>query len=182
MSEDWHRLANPDEIPSPALLIYPDRVVENIRRMIAMAGTVDRLRLTSRHTNFGRSSNSNQGRHHPVQVRHHRRGGDARTGRRPRCAVANQLVGPNARRLAKLAGWFAKSASPPSPTTPRRLASCQRGTGGRHQAAGFARPRRRHGAHRHPAWPGGCHALPLIDQLPGVEPRATPVRRAPARK
>ena len=44
MSEDWHRLANPDEIPSPALLIYPDRVEENIRRMIAMAGTADRLR------------------------------------------------------------------------------------------------------------------------------------------
>ena len=44
MSEDWHRLANPDETPSPALLIYPDRVVENIRRMIAMAGTADRLR------------------------------------------------------------------------------------------------------------------------------------------
>ena len=43
MSEDWHRLANPDEIPSPALLIYPDRVVENIRRMIAMADCVPYL-------------------------------------------------------------------------------------------------------------------------------------------
>ena len=44
MSDDWHTLANPDEIPSPALLIYPDRVEANIRRMIAMAGTADRLR------------------------------------------------------------------------------------------------------------------------------------------
>ena len=44
MSDDWHTLANPDEIPSPELLIYPDRVEENIRRMIAMAGSADRLR------------------------------------------------------------------------------------------------------------------------------------------
>jgi D-serine deaminase-like pyridoxal phosphate-dependent protein len=40
----WYSVANVSEIPSPSLLIYPDRVEENIRRMIHMAGGVDRLR------------------------------------------------------------------------------------------------------------------------------------------
>ncbi|HEY2953032.1 MAG TPA: D-TA family PLP-dependent enzyme, partial [Verrucomicrobiae bacterium] len=40
----WFAVANADEIPSPALLVYPDRVEENIRRMITMAGGVERLR------------------------------------------------------------------------------------------------------------------------------------------
>lgn len=41
---DWFRLTNEEEVPSPALLIFPDRVEENIRRMIALAGGVERLR------------------------------------------------------------------------------------------------------------------------------------------
>src|SRR5277367_1688665 len=41
---DWMRIANEDEVPSPALLIYPDRVTENLKRMAATAGGVDRLR------------------------------------------------------------------------------------------------------------------------------------------
>ena len=44
MADDWHTLASPDEIPSPALLVYPDRVAENIRRMIAALGQAERLR------------------------------------------------------------------------------------------------------------------------------------------
>ena len=40
----WYTLANVDEIDSPALLVYPDRVRENVRRMIAYAGGVERLR------------------------------------------------------------------------------------------------------------------------------------------
>ena len=44
MSHDWHTLTTPDEIPSPALLLYPERIEENIRRMIATTGSVDRLR------------------------------------------------------------------------------------------------------------------------------------------
>ena len=107
MSEDWHRLANPDETPSPALLIYPDRVEENIRRMIAMAGTADRLRPHVKTHKLGEI----------VQLQ-------LKAGiTRFKCAtiveaemlaqagardvlLANQLVGPNAGRLAKLAGWF----------------------------------------------------------------------------
>ena len=39
----WYGVENVGEIASPALLIYPDRVQENIRRMIAIAGGADRL-------------------------------------------------------------------------------------------------------------------------------------------
>lgn len=44
MTPDWFRISNVDEVPSPALLVYPDRVEENIRRMIAAAGSPARLR------------------------------------------------------------------------------------------------------------------------------------------
>lgn len=40
----WHEIENAAEIPSPALLIYPDRIAENLRRMIAIAGGPERLR------------------------------------------------------------------------------------------------------------------------------------------
>lgn len=36
MSHRWHEVKNVREIPSPSLLIYAERVEENIRRMIAM--------------------------------------------------------------------------------------------------------------------------------------------------
>jgi D-serine deaminase-like pyridoxal phosphate-dependent protein len=40
----WYEIANADDTPSPALLFYPERIVENIRRMIAIAGGTERLR------------------------------------------------------------------------------------------------------------------------------------------
>jgi len=40
----WYQIANVEEVDSPALLVYPDRAEENIRRMIAMVGDVNRLR------------------------------------------------------------------------------------------------------------------------------------------
>ncbi|HEY6167563.1 MAG TPA: alanine racemase, partial [Verrucomicrobiae bacterium] len=44
MSADWYRLANEADVVSPSLLFYPDRIRENIRRMITMAGGAARLR------------------------------------------------------------------------------------------------------------------------------------------
>jgi D-serine deaminase-like pyridoxal phosphate-dependent protein len=41
---DWYSVENVDLIPSPSLLVYPDRIQANLQRMIAMAGGVDRLR------------------------------------------------------------------------------------------------------------------------------------------
>jgi D-serine deaminase-like pyridoxal phosphate-dependent protein len=43
-SERWYEIANVSEIPSPALAFYPERIEENIRRMIAVAGDAGRLR------------------------------------------------------------------------------------------------------------------------------------------
>jgi len=43
-SKDWFLVQNLDEVESPALLVYPERVDENIRRMVALAGNPAKLR------------------------------------------------------------------------------------------------------------------------------------------
>jgi D-serine deaminase-like pyridoxal phosphate-dependent protein len=40
----WYKVSNVNEIPTPALLVYPERIEENSRRMIVLAGGADRLR------------------------------------------------------------------------------------------------------------------------------------------
>ena len=40
---DWHSIANVAELPTPALAVYPQRIRENIRRMIAIAGGPEKL-------------------------------------------------------------------------------------------------------------------------------------------
>lgn len=40
----WYEIENVGEIPSPALVFYPDRIEENIRRMVRIAGGAARLR------------------------------------------------------------------------------------------------------------------------------------------
>lgn len=44
MAEDWYRIANEGEIPSPALLVYPDRIFRNLERMVEIIGDKERLR------------------------------------------------------------------------------------------------------------------------------------------
>jgi D-serine deaminase-like pyridoxal phosphate-dependent protein len=44
MPKSWYTVGNIADVPSPALLVYPDRVEENIRRMVQIAGGVERLR------------------------------------------------------------------------------------------------------------------------------------------
>ena len=39
----WHRVANVDDVPSPSLLVYPDRIEDNIRKMLSIAGEPSRL-------------------------------------------------------------------------------------------------------------------------------------------
>lgn len=41
---DWFAISNADSVYSPTLLIYPDRIIRNLKRMIAQAGGVERLR------------------------------------------------------------------------------------------------------------------------------------------
>ncbi len=43
-SMDWYRVENEGEIPSPALLVYPERIIRNLQKMIEISGDVDRLR------------------------------------------------------------------------------------------------------------------------------------------
>lgn len=40
----WYVVRNSAEVPSPALLLYPDRIEENLRRMLRVAGGAERLR------------------------------------------------------------------------------------------------------------------------------------------
>lgn len=40
---NWCRIANAGEVASPALLVFPDRIETNIRRMLAIAGGPERL-------------------------------------------------------------------------------------------------------------------------------------------
>lgn len=40
----WYTLNNPEEVISPSLLVFPDRIQKNIRLMIDMSGDVKRLR------------------------------------------------------------------------------------------------------------------------------------------
>ena len=42
--ETWYKTENENSVFTPAVLLYPDRIEENIRRMIAVAGHPDRLR------------------------------------------------------------------------------------------------------------------------------------------
>lgn len=44
LAKIWWPVRNVHEVPSPSLLVYPERVAENVRRMIRMAGGVERLR------------------------------------------------------------------------------------------------------------------------------------------
>ncbi len=41
---EWYRIANEEEVFSPSLLVYPERIESNIRKMIQMAGNLSRLR------------------------------------------------------------------------------------------------------------------------------------------
>jgi D-threonine aldolase len=40
----WYLIENVDDVPSPALLLYRERIDENVRQLIAIAGDVARLR------------------------------------------------------------------------------------------------------------------------------------------
>jgi D-serine deaminase-like pyridoxal phosphate-dependent protein len=42
--EQWYKIENENEVFSPSLLVYQDRIENNIRKMTAMAGDVTRLR------------------------------------------------------------------------------------------------------------------------------------------
>lgn len=44
LANQWYKIANEDEVFSPSLLIYPERIEINIHKMVMIAGDVSRLR------------------------------------------------------------------------------------------------------------------------------------------
>jgi D-serine deaminase-like pyridoxal phosphate-dependent protein len=107
METSWYTVANADEVPSPALLVYPDRVEENIRRMIRIAGGVHRLRPHMKTNKL------------PEVIRMHLDQGItkfkcatvaeaemAATCLAPDVLLAYQPVGPNAKRFIQLVRTF----------------------------------------------------------------------------
>ena len=44
LNDNWYQIDNADEVTSPSLLIYPDRIEANIKKAINIAGNADRLR------------------------------------------------------------------------------------------------------------------------------------------
>lgn len=44
INSNWYQITNAAEVPSPALLVYPDRIESNIRQIIQIAGGADKLR------------------------------------------------------------------------------------------------------------------------------------------
>jgi D-serine deaminase-like pyridoxal phosphate-dependent protein len=42
-NDDWYAIESIRDLPSPALLVYRQRVAENVRRMVALAGNPERL-------------------------------------------------------------------------------------------------------------------------------------------
>ena len=107
MTTPWYTVDNAAEIPSPALLIFPDRVEENIRRMIRLAGGVGRLRPHMKTNKL------------PEVIRMHLDQGITRfkcatiaeaemiaTSQAPDVLLAYQPVGPNIARLVELVRRF----------------------------------------------------------------------------
>ncbi len=44
MDHRWYEIANASQVPSPTVLVYPDRIEQNLQRMIAAVGDVAKLR------------------------------------------------------------------------------------------------------------------------------------------
>src|SRR5882762_9314264 len=110
-SKDWFLVQNLDEVESPALLIYPERVDENIRRMVALAGNPAKLRphvkthklpqITARQLAAGIT------RFKAATIAEAEMLGRAGA---PDVLLAYQPVGPNARRFLELVRGFPQTA------------------------------------------------------------------------
>jgi D-serine deaminase-like pyridoxal phosphate-dependent protein len=103
----WYTVANVADIPSPALLVYPDRAEQNIRGAIAIAGDARRLRPHLKTSKL------------PEIVRMHLDQGVVRfkvatiaeaemaaAAGAPDILLAYQPVGPNVGRFVRLVGTF----------------------------------------------------------------------------
>lgn len=104
---NWYELSNADEVDSPGLLFYLERIRENIRRMIAMAGGPEHLRphLKTHKTRELLQLQMEQG------IRKFKCATIAEAEMAasvgvPDLLIAYQPVGPNVRRVVELFGRF----------------------------------------------------------------------------
>ena len=83
MGPSPYQIDDPSELLSPSLVIFRDLVQKNLEMMIAMAGSASRLRPHAKtHKMPAVTAMGNGSGDHQAQVRHDRRGGDDREGRR----------------------------------------------------------------------------------------------------
>jgi len=64
--KNWYELSYPDEIDSPALLIYKDRVAQNIQTMIDIAGDAKMLVPYKNSQNGRDCEDAIKGRYFPI--------------------------------------------------------------------------------------------------------------------
>jgi len=110
MSDRWHIITDVEQLPTPALVIYPDRVDENLRRMIEIAGGVSRLRP---HVKTHKMPDMVR-RQLALGITKFKCATIAEAEMVADCGAADvmlayQPVGPNAKRLAQLAAAFPKT-------------------------------------------------------------------------
>src|SRR5436190_4188652 len=108
---EWFRVTNVEQVESPALFVYPERVEENIRRMVKLAGTAARLRphvkthklaeVASRQIAAGIS------KFKVATIAEAEMMGSIGA---PDLLLAYQPVGPNARRFVELIKTFPKTS------------------------------------------------------------------------
>jgi D-serine deaminase-like pyridoxal phosphate-dependent protein len=103
----WHIVTNAPDLPSPALLVYLDRIEENIRRMMRVAGGAKRLRphvkthKLAEIVRIQRSVGITKFKCATIAEMEMVAGCGA-----PDALLAYQPVGPNVRRLVQLAKSF----------------------------------------------------------------------------
>lgn len=110
MSDAWYAVSNVEDVASPALLIYPDRVEENIRRMVRVARGPGRLRPHIKTHKLGQLVRLHLA--HGIQKFKCATIAEAEvlaTENAPDVLVAYQLVGPNVARLLELVRTFPKT-------------------------------------------------------------------------
>ena len=148
-----YRLADAATVFSPSLVFYPELIRRNIARVIEMAGSPGAAPPARQDAQDPRDRpHAPRRRRDQAQVRHHRRGRDARRpSGAPDVLIAYPLVGPN---LGRLVGTHPqvpqhrssrRSSTTRTPTRALSAAMVRGGVDGRRGP----RPRRRPAPHRH---------------------------------
>src|SRR5437764_10721476 len=109
-ARQWFEFKDVEALPSPALLVYRERVEENLQRMVAMAGGVERLRPHIK-THKMRELIELQlalgiTKFKCATIAEAEMAGDAGV---PDLLLAYQPVGPNVRRIVELLRAFPKT-------------------------------------------------------------------------